>query len=101
VVHTLPGRSEGVDAATAILGQRNGISFQPGPDGTFPDSARRQPFHATLDDNFRLISFVIPSHQDSPNASLRYSDFGGDVNVTRPDDTAPAPDALYPQLGLP
>ena len=81
-------------------GMGNGISFRPGPDGTFPDSARSHAFRATLDAEDRLVSFLIPAASGLPNASLRYSDFGAATDVMRPQGAIAAPDALYPQLGL-
>ncbi|MET8907815.1 hypothetical protein [Micromonospora sp. NPDC004551] len=81
------------------LGAGNGINLRAGPDG-FPDGARSNPFQATIDAEGRLVSFLIPAANGMPNASLRYSDFGTDVDVTRPQKAVPAPDALYPQLGL-
>jgi hypothetical protein len=81
------------------VGAGNGITFRAGPDG-FPDGARSNPFRATLDAEGRLVSFLIPAANGMPNASLRYSDFGAKVDVTRPPGADPAPDALYPQLGL-
>ncbi|WP_262284021.1 hypothetical protein [Micromonospora sp. MA102] len=81
------------------IGSGNGISLRPGPDG-FPDSARSNPFQASLDADGRLVSFSIPAANGMPNASLRYSDFGARVDVTRPPGAVAAPDALYPQLGL-
>ncbi|MFU8875009.1 hypothetical protein [Micromonospora sp. SL4-19] len=81
------------------IGTGNGISFRPGPDG-FPDSARSNAFQATLDADGRLVSFLIPAGGGGPNASLRYSDFEADIQVTRPQGAVAAPDALYPQLGL-
>ncbi|MEV5694933.1 hypothetical protein [Micromonospora globbae] len=82
------------------VGSGNGISFRPGPDGTFPDGARSHTFHATLDAEGRLVSFLIPAANGIPNASLRYSDFGAAVDVVRPEGAVAAPEALYPQLGL-
>jgi hypothetical protein len=82
------------------IGTGNGISFRPGPDGRFPDNAREQAFHAALDAQGRLISFVIPAANGMPDASLRYSDFGAATDVMRPQGSVAAPDALYPQLGL-
>ncbi|MEU2613176.1 hypothetical protein ABZ570_16570 [Micromonospora sp. NPDC007271] len=81
------------------VGPGNGISFRPGPDG-FPDGARSQTFRATLDADGRVVSFLIPAANGMPNASLRYSDFGAEVDVVRPQGAVAAPDALYPQLGL-
>ncbi|MGW5670747.1 hypothetical protein [Micromonospora sp. NPDC003776] len=81
------------------VGTGNGISIRPGPSG-FPDGARSNAFHATLDADGRLVSFSIPADSGLPNASLRYSDFGADVEVVRPRGAVAAPDALYPQLGL-
>jgi hypothetical protein len=82
------------------VGTGNGISFRPGPHGNFPDSARNMKFHATLDSQHRLISFEIPTADGSPSATLHYSEFGTTVAVSRPQGTMPAPEALYPQLGL-
>jgi hypothetical protein len=82
------------------VGTGNGISFRPGPQGKFPDSARSTRFQATLDSQHRLTSFVIPSAPGGPSASLRYSEFGSAVTVSRPHGAVPAPEALYPQLGL-
>ncbi|MFI6265363.1 hypothetical protein [Micromonospora sp. NPDC051006] len=82
------------------VGAGNGISFRPGRTGTFPDSAHDQPFRATLDDQGRLVSFLIPGANGFPNASVRYSEFGAAVEVIRPEGAVAAPDALYPQLGL-
>ncbi|MEU1588425.1 hypothetical protein [Micromonospora sp. NPDC005710] len=87
-----------VDATRIVPG--NGISFRPGPDGVFPDSARRHAFRASLDTEGRLVSFLMPQAGGLPNASLRYSDFGATVTVARPPQAIAAPDALYPQLGL-
>lgn len=82
------------------VGVGNGISFRPPPGGNFPDSARNQQFHATLDGQGRLVSFVIPVSNAGPSATLRYSEFGAAVTVSPPQGAVPAPDALYPQLGL-
>jgi hypothetical protein len=82
------------------IGSGNGISFRPGPQGKFPDSVRNMKFTATLDSQSRLIRFEIPSGPNSPSATLRYSEFGGVVAVSRPADALPAPEALYPQIGL-
>ncbi|MFG3577559.1 hypothetical protein [Micromonospora chersina] len=81
------------------VGAGNGINLRPGPDG-FPDGARSNAFSATLDADGRLVSFSIPATNGMPNATLRYSDFGTPVDVARPQGAVPAPDALYPQLGL-
>ncbi|WP_433319470.1 hypothetical protein [Micromonospora chersina] len=80
-------------------GAGNGINFRPGPDG-FPDGAHSNAFSATLDADGRLVSFSIPAANGMPYATLRYSDFGTPVDVARPQGAVPAPDALYPQLGL-
>jgi hypothetical protein len=82
------------------VGTGNGISFRPPPSGNFPDSARNQQFHATLDNQGRLVGFVIPASNAGPSATLRYSEFGAAVTVSPPQGAVPAPDALYPQLGL-
>ncbi|MET8352112.1 hypothetical protein [Micromonospora sp. NPDC005206] len=82
------------------IGAGNGINFSPGPGGTFPDSVRSHAFRATLDTEGRLVSFLIPAASGMPNASLRYSDFGAAIDVTRPRGAVAAPDALYPQLGM-
>ncbi|MFE9694382.1 hypothetical protein [Micromonospora sp. NPDC005806] len=81
------------------VGDGNGINFRPGPSGV-PDGARSNAFRATLDADGRLVSFLVPVANGMPNASLRYSDFGADVDVVRPQGAVAAPDALYPQLGL-
>jgi hypothetical protein len=73
------------------IGTGNGIWFRPGPDGKFPDGAQNHEFHATLDNEGRLFMFVIPNANGLPDAALPY---------THPPGAAPAPDALYPQLGL-
>ncbi|GAA1794589.1 hypothetical protein GCM10009682_15410 [Luedemannella flava] len=82
------------------VGTGNGISFKPPANGTFPESTKNQPFRATLDDQGRLVSFVIPRANDFPSASLRYSEFGIAVRVVRPSGAATAPEALYAQLGM-
>lgn len=82
------------------VGTGNGVSFRPPPGGSFPDSARTQQFQATLDSQGRLVSFVIPVSSAAPGATLRYSEFGVAVTVSPPQGAVPAPDALYPQLGL-
>jgi hypothetical protein len=82
------------------VGTGNGISFRPGPNGNFPAGAQALPFQATLDSQGRLLAFIIPASDVFPSASLRYSDFGSVVDVSPPRDAVPAPDALYPQLGL-
>ncbi|SCF05182.1 hypothetical protein GA0070607_4905 [Micromonospora coriariae] len=82
------------------IGSGNGINFSPGQGGTFPDSARGHTFRATLDAEGRLVSFSIPAASGMPSASLRYSDFGAVIDVTRPRGAVAAPDALYPQLGM-
>ncbi|MCG5445832.1 hypothetical protein NIE79_004355 [Micromonospora sp. NIE79] len=87
-----------IDATRVRAG--NGISFQPPPGGALPDGARSHAFRATLDTEGRLVSFLMPEASGLPNASLRYSDFGTTVTVARPSGAVPAPDALYPQLGL-
>lgn len=87
-----------IDATRIVPG--NGISFRPGPDGVFPDGARRHGFRALLDSEGRLVSFLMPQASGLPNASLRYSDFGAAVTVVRPSGAVAAPGALYPQLGL-
>ncbi|GAB3342388.1 hypothetical protein RMN56_27920 [Micromonospora halotolerans] len=96
-------RADGPHIAGTIdltrIGSGNGINFRPGPDG-FPDGARSNPFQASLDADGRLVSFSIPGANGMPSASLRYSDFGADFDVTRPPGALAAPDALYPQLGL-
>jgi hypothetical protein len=79
------------------VGTGNGISFRPGPGGKFPSAARSTRFEATLDGQHRLTSFVV---QSAPDATLRYSEFGAAVSVSRPRGAVPAPAALYPQLGL-
>ncbi|WP_410812142.1 hypothetical protein [Micromonospora sp. 067-2] len=77
-----------------------GLSFRPGPGGSFPESARSHAFHASLDAEGRLVSFLMPAADGLPNASLRYSDFGVSLEVIRPEGAVAAPDALYPQLGV-
>ena len=82
------------------LGTGNGISFRPNPGAEFPDSVRSQKFKATLDGQGRLVTFAIPGSQGLPSATLRYSEFRVPVEVSAPRDAEPAPDALYPQMGL-
>jgi hypothetical protein len=82
------------------VGAGNGISFRPGPEGKFPASVRNTEFNAALDSQSRLIRFMIPRGSSSPSAALRYGEFGVAVAVPRPQGAAPAPAALYAQLGL-
>jgi hypothetical protein len=82
------------------VGTGNGLTFQPGADGKFPDGAQNQAFHATLDVEGRLVAFVIPSANGLPDAFIQYTDFGAPVDVSPPQGAVPAPDALYPQIGL-
>ncbi|WP_433261408.1 hypothetical protein ACQPWR_19975 [Micromonospora vinacea] len=93
-----PEISGTLDASRIRAG--NGISFRPNPGAVFPDGPRRHAFRASLDTEGRLVSFLMPQANGLPSASLRYSDFGATVTVARPPGAIPAPDALYPQLGL-
>lgn len=82
------------------VGTGNGISFKPPANGGFPETTRSQPFRATLDSESRLITFIILDEHDSSIASLRYSEFGIAVAVEAPAGAVPAPDGVYPQLGV-
>ncbi|WP_144120755.1 hypothetical protein [Catellatospora sichuanensis] len=82
------------------VGTGNGISFRLTKGQQFPDSMRSHPFRASLDGQGRLVSFLIPATGGAPSATLRYSDFGAPVTVSPPPGATPAPEALYPQLGL-
>ena len=82
------------------LGTGNGISFRANPGAEFPDSVRSQKFRATLDGHGRLVTFAIPGSQGVPSATLRYGEFGVPVEVSPPRQAEPAPEALYPQMGL-
>jgi hypothetical protein len=84
----------------AKVGTGNGISYRVAPGASFPEGAHSQPFDATLDSQGRLVSFEIPSANGLPAATLRYSEFGAPVSVSPPQGAVPAPDSLYPQLGL-
>ncbi|MFI7604486.1 hypothetical protein ACIBTV_05115 [Micromonospora sp. NPDC049366] len=83
-----------------LVGVGNGISFRHPSGGKFPEAVRNQPFRATLDTEGRLVTFLIPEANGLPDAAVRYGDFGVPVKVVRPEGAVPAPDALYPQLGL-
>lgn len=82
------------------LGKGNGISFQTGQGAALPDSVRSQEFRATLDGQGRLESFVIPGSRGVPRAGLSYRGFGTRVTVTPPSGAVPAPETVYPQMGL-
>ncbi|MFC3499399.1 hypothetical protein ACFOOK_00090 [Micromonospora krabiensis] len=100
----MSARADGTEISGVLdvnrVGVGNGISFRHAPGGTFPEAARNQPFRATLDAEGRLVRFLIPEANGLPGAAVRYSDFGVPVDVVRPEPAVPAPDALYPQLGL-
>ncbi|BCB75167.1 hypothetical protein GCM10022251_34750 [Phytohabitans flavus] len=82
------------------IGTGNGISFRFDPGSTVPDSARRQEFRAALDSQGRLTSFAVLGSQGVPRARLEYRGFGTAVTVSRPPAAVPAPDTVYPLLGL-
>jgi len=82
------------------IGTGNGISFRANPGGEFPKDAVNQEFRATLDSQGRLAKFVIPGSQVVPQGSVSYSDFGVAVAVSPPRGAKPAPETIYPMLGL-
>jgi hypothetical protein len=76
------------------IGVGNGISYP----GASPGEVQGQ-FQATLDGQGRLTSFTVRI-DDGAADSVRYSEFGTPVTVSRPEGAIPAPDTLYPLLGL-
>jgi len=82
------------------VGVGSGFSFKPGPDGSFQGGPHR-PFSATLDSEGRVVSLRLPKLTGDTFAEIRYSEFGVPVDVSPPTGAVPAPDALYPQLGVP
>jgi hypothetical protein len=76
------------------IGVGNGLSFP----GMRAGEVQGQ-FQATLDSRGRLTSFAIHG-EGVPSGSVRYSDFGVPVTVSPPQGAVPAPQSLYPLLGV-
>ncbi|MGN9914201.1 hypothetical protein ACTMTJ_42405 [Phytohabitans sp. LJ34] len=91
-------RATGSDISGTIdigkIGVGNGMSFP----GVRPGEVQGQ-FQATLDDQGRLTSFAIHG-EGVPSGSVRYSEFGTPVAVSAPQGAVPAPESLYPLLGV-